>query len=450
MSLGAGLHRHGPAGPARAPYGAARGAAPRAGVGAAFDRWSLSLLTLLLLGLSGGMLWVIGLNYEGLTGSAPQKIHPATYLAVMLVGLAMLRAGNPVSYIAWTLAKRPMSVLVAVCGIVLLLLIAARGGAGLAGTIDTFVLPGLVVILLADRDARTMDRLETIVHAVMLANAVLGLVELVSGQRFFPFRLDGQVFETDTRSAALQGHPLTNATVTACYVLMLVTGASTLAPAKRIAMIGLQFIALVAFGGRSAMVLALLLSAAYLVVPLHRTLSAGRIPILGAAALVLLVTLVPIGIGGLAATGFFDAMLSRFQSDGGSAHARVEMFELFDRLSLGDIIVGPDLQLVESLRRISGLEWGIENPIVKNVLYHGAFMTLVEVLAVAFFLREVVRQCRPGLALPILAFVMLVNTYESLGGKTTLLAKFALMLLVLYRPAVEARISRVAAGRARR
>ena len=408
--------------------------ARRPGLAARSERALLCLLVLVLLAVSGGLLWVVGLNYEGLTGSAPQKIHPATYHAVLLVGWNALRAGNPVAYAAEAARARPASALFAGVGLTLLVLIAARGGAGLAGSIDTYVLPALVVVLLADRDEMTLKRLETIIHAVMFANAALGLFELVSGQRYFPFRLDGQVFETDTRSAGLQGHPLTNATLTACYVLMLVTGGGTLSPARRVAMIGFQFVALVAFGGRSAAVVALIFSAGYVLVPLHRTLRAGRVPLLAATALVFLVTLIPIGIGGLAATGFFDSLLARFQSDGGSANARIEMFELFGRLSLHDIIVGPDPNVVESLRRINGLEWGIENPIIKNALYHGAFMAAVEVFTCGLFLYEVSRQCRRGLALPMIAFVMLVNTYESLGGKTTLLAKFAVMLLVLYRP----------------
>ncbi|WP_430910193.1 VpsF family polysaccharide biosynthesis protein [Methylobacterium sp. sgz302541] len=441
MSLGAGLR-------GEVPF--SRAAPRRSGLASRIETLGLYLLAVLVLGVSGGMLWTIGLNYEGLTGSAPQKIHPSTYLAVLLLGWVMLRAGNPVAYAARAVRTHPASVLIAACGVVLLLLIAARGGAGLAGSIDTFVLPGLVIVLMADRDAPTMRRLEWLVHAVMLANAVLGLVELASGQRFFPFRLDGQVFETDTRSAALQGHPLANATMTACYVLMLVTGGGTLSPVKRIAMIGVQLVALVTFGGRSATVIALVFGAAYAFIPLHRTLISGRIPILGAAALVFLVTLVPIGIGALAATGFFDALMARFVSDGGSAAARVGMFSIFDRLTLGDIVVGPDLQLVESLRRIEGLEWGIENPIIHNVLYHGAFMTGVEIVAITLFLREVAKACRPGLALPIIAFVILVNGFESLGGKTTMLAKFALMLLVLYRPAVESRIRAAASSRARR
>ena len=88
----------------------------------------------------------------------------------------------------------------------------------------------------------------------MLVNALLGLTEFATKTLFFPYRLDGQVFATDTRSAALQGHPLGNATLTACYVLALIGGGGRMTVPQRLAMIGLQLAALVAFGGRSAMV----------------------------------------------------------------------------------------------------------------------------------------------------------------------------------------------------
>ena len=58
----------------------------------------------------------------------------------------------------------------------------------------------------------------------------------------------------------------------------------------------------------------------------------------------------------------------------------------------------------------------------------------VLVIAVGLYLAEIARDCRRGVWLPILAFVILVNTFEGLAGKTTLLAKFALMLIVLFPP----------------
>ena len=134
----------------------------------------------------------------------------------------------------------------------------------------------------------------------------------------------------------------------------------------------------------------------------------------------------------LAAAGFFDTLLSRFVSDGGSAQARVDMLAIFDAIPFRELLLGPDMLQVSTLRRIYGLEWGIENSIISDVLYHGILVTAVLVLAVGLYLTEIARSCRRGVWLPILTFVILVNTFEGLAGKTTMLAKFALMLILLF------------------
>ena len=147
----------------------------------------------------------------------------------------------------------------------------------------------------------------------------------------------------------------------------------------------------------------------------------------------------PPALAALALGGFFDKLALRFVSDGGSAHARLEMLALFERIPLRDLMFGPDTEFVETLRRVSGLEWGIENPVVRMLLYQGAFMTALITLAVVLFVAEIVRRCRPGTVLPVLGFALLVNTSESLASKTTLLAKFAILMLALYRPLGERR-----------
>lgn len=408
---------------------------------------ALALLALLMMGVSGGLLWVLGLNYDGITGSAASKIHPATYLAVALFGWTLLRAGNPVIPAAQALNRRPAAVLMAACGVLLLVVIAARGGTGLAGSIDTYVLAGLLPILLADRDAGTMARLETVFHAAMLANAVLGLAEFATGQRYFPFRFDGLAFETDTRSAALQGHPLGNATMTACYILALTAGGGRFSPPFRAAMIGLQLVALVTFGGRSATVTTLALGGIYGLYALNRLMRGGRIPLAGAACACFALTLLPALVAVLSGIGFFDTLLGRFVSDGGSANARIEMIAIFDAIPFRDLLFGPDLSLLTSLRRINGLEWGIENSIVANLLYNGILLTGLLIVAIGLYLAEIARHGRRGAWLPILTFVILVNTFEGLAGKTTMLAKFGLMLIVLFQPVIASRPAPAARGR---
>ena len=396
---------------------------------------SLILLVVLLFAISGGVLWPLGINYEGITGSAASKIHPFTYLTVLVFGWQLLNSGHVVDSCLRTVKQTPASLLLIAAGVALFCQIVARHGAGMAGAIDTYVGPGLLVMMLGWAGEREMRKVEITLHVLMAINALIALVEFATDSRLFPYRFDGELFPTDTRSTALQGHPLTNALVTACYLLALLTGGRSLPRRWKIPMIGLQLLALVTFGGRSAIVVSLLLGGAYLMARGKHLLRGTRISLLGAAILVLSISLVPMVVDPpFSAGGFFDSLVGRFHSDGGSANARLEMFDLLSQIPFRDLIVGSDFGFVDSLRRLSGLEWGIENPIVKTILYHGLFMTMLLATAVILFLYEVAGRCQSGVWLPVLAFSILLMTAETIGGKTTLLAKFAVIVLAMYRP----------------
>lgn len=408
--------------------------APRSGSVDAVTRFGLVVVVALLFAISGGMLWLVGYNYDGLTGNPATKIHPSTYLLVLVFAWRACTFGNPVGYIVAVADRRPASTLMAVISIMLLVVVVARQRPGMAGMIDTFVAPALLVMMLGEDDEKTFARMQTVVHVIMTVNALLALFEFATKTLIFPYRLDGVVFMADLRSTALQGHPLSNATVTSIYVLALLSGSKSLSMPLRLGMIGLQCAALVAFGGRSAMVLTIALGGFYLLIQGLRTLRTGRINLLGAALGFILAALVPVVIAVAASYGFFDALLERFVSDSGSANARVEMFDLFNHFELRDLIVGPDIDLIESLRRISGLEQGIENPVIRMILYQGAFFTLLLFVGFALFMHEVARRCHAGVWLLMLGWLILLNTSESLASKTTLMTKFVVIALVLYRP----------------
>ena len=78
--------------------------------------------------------------------------------------------------------------------------------------------------------------------------------------------------------------------------------------------------------------------------------------------------------------------------------------------------------------------FGIESPIVKLVLYQGIVLTALVLLAIGLFFGELVRWSRPGIVVPVLAFVTIINTFESIASKSTMVAKVAIMMLVLFRP----------------
>ena len=419
----------------------AQSTAPAGGIGTRGDargldpvtRYGIILAVILLFAVSGGLLWYAGYNYDGLTGSAITKLHPATYMAIMLFLWRACAYGNPVAYGVMVADRRPACMLMVLISTAVLVSVILRQRPGMAGLIDTFVGPGLLVLLLAETDERLTAVLRNAVHLIMTVNALMALGEFVSHILVFPYRFDGSAFETDTRSSALQGHPLANATLTACYVLALFSGDKALPRARRMVMIGLQLAALVTFGGRSAIVVSIILGGGYTVLHGFNALRHRRVSLLGAALAIILLSLLPALAAGLISAGFFDALISRFVSDGGSANARVEMLQLFNSFSIGDIIVGPDLETLESLRRISGLEWGIENPVVRMTLYQGAFLTLLMMLGFGLFMRELTLRSEPGTWLPMIGWLLLINTQESVASKTTLMAKFAVIILCLYR-----------------
>jgi hypothetical protein len=395
--------------------------------------FGLTLSVVLLFGVSGGMLWLFGYNYNAITGSAFTKIHPFSYLIVILFVRQAMLSGSPLAYALRIANRRPAGVLMAFAALLLFAVSVMRKTPGMAGTIDTFFVPALLVMMMVDADERTLARMTTALHVLMTLNALIALFEFVTKTQLFPYRFDGALLVGDTRSTALQGHPLTNAFVTACYVMALMSGARSLSTGLKLTLIALQCAALVTFGGRTATVVTLILGAFYAIVTMLRTMRSGRVSLRGAAIALLLLAFVPLAVGGLADGGFFNALFERFVSDGGSANARVEMFAMFKAIPLHSLVIGPDISLVDSLRRMNGLESGIENPFVSMTLYHGAFLTVLIFIALGLMLFELTRDCHRGVWLPMLAFLILLNASESIATKTTAVAKFAIILLCMYR-----------------
>jgi hypothetical protein len=171
----------------------------------------------------------------------------------------------------------------------------------------------------------------------------------------------------------------------------LLAGGRSLAGGLRLSLIVLQSAALLVFGGRSAMIAGLLVSSLYLVFASFSALKQGTMSLLGAAVALAALALAPATIAFGLYSGFLDAVFSRFVDDSGSANARVVMFELLNQFSFGELMFGPDLDYLESLRRTYGLEQGIENPIIRMLLYQGGFAMVLLIGVLVLFFREVIR-----------------------------------------------------------
>jgi hypothetical protein len=282
-------------------------------------------------------------------------------------------------------------------------------------------------------ETRDFTRAEKLIHVLLAANALLGLAEYALNTRIFPFRFDGVALEWDYRSNALLGHPLENAQITGLYIMVLLAGGGASMPKSlRPAAILLQLAALVPFGGRTALLLTVAMAVLWMVPRVLQVLRGARLSLPVFAAIAVLAPLLTLGVGLIAAGGFFDVITDRFDDDGGSAKARVEMFAIFDHLSAHDIFIGASSNVIDSLRTSRGLEQGIENPVIRLLLYQGVVFTTFLIVGFTLFLIEIARRLRPGYGMAMIFFLVIISSYESIANKTVGLAQFVVLLLVMF------------------
>lgn len=382
--------------------------------------------------LSGMALIGLGIPYASAGGSPLSKIHPATWLAAAAIGALALGRVGPGRRIAATTIASPGVAIFVVAVAILLVQVGIVLRLPLASVTDTFVLPIFLFVLIGAFETDRRRAMGGALHVALAANALLGLVEYASGWRLTPMvDFDGTAI-VDWRSTALFGHPLNNAVATGLWLVMLASGAGRdWRPVVRLAAMALATAALVAFGGRVAMVLALLVVAAIAGLGGLRLLAGRRFDVLDAAAAVAAATaLVVVGVVAVDA-GAADRLIERFADDSGSAGTRIAMFRIFGDLTWEEFLFGPPNDLVLQAQREHGIAIGIESTEVALVAFYGLFVALVVLAGLAAFLGELVRVTSAATWWPVVYFAVVMSGSTGLSSKSTNLALFTVMVLTL-------------------
>jgi hypothetical protein len=391
---------------------------------------SLAVMTVLLLTLSGLALTELGWNYGEAGGSALEKIHPGTLVAAVILIMSAAMRGNPLTAFIRTLEAHP-GIIVYFAGIAVLMAHAVFV-AGLPFTvfIDTFVLPAIMFLLLIDISDERRRRLAWLVHALFAINAILGIAEFTLGFRLTPLYVEGEVLEAEWRSSALLGHPLANAILTGCYLILLVKGGARDLPAiLRPVVFVLATVGMVVFGGRAATAFVLVAMAGFAVKRLTEVLQGDRFESRSLLMGLLMVPVAAVAVIVLQQSGFFDQFLARIVDDEGSASTRVEMFELFKYLNWYDFVFGPDPRQIATLMAQHGLLYGIESFWVAMMLLHGLIVSFLFFGALFLFCREVVISAGSAAFAVFLYFFAVASTSVSLSAKSPV---FAIMIMLTF------------------
>jgi hypothetical protein len=206
-----------------------------------------------------------------------------------------------------------------------------------APLIDTFVVGAVLLALYEDFSPRERAALRLALHAVMFVNACVGLAEFAFDFRLTPFVAGGRAIVGDYRSTALLGHPLVNVGTTTLYAAMLVLGADrALRLPLRLALTTIQLVALVAFGGRTSLTLAIVVVCLAALKPISEAFGGRRFDLRSAIAAALVVPLA----ASAAAAAWFDGALRQVSLNGAL------MFGLMAPAAVGvALLAGPFVRL---------------------------------------------------------------------------------------------------------
>jgi hypothetical protein len=395
---------------------------------------SVTLSVVCIFSISTTMLTHWGVHYLSSGGNFYEKIHPATYLAVLAFGLMLIRHADPIAEIVRTFSGARLVLVYLFCWLCLLIQMVTLGRP-FTVIIDTFMLPLLLVLVIWKLTPRQKLPVVLALHAAILINIVIGFYETRSGNRLFPLTVGDVVVLGEWRASALLGHPLTASGVVAAYVLALIFQPSICPPAVvRLPLMAFALASLMAFGGRTALVTVLLLGTIAACLQFLRLLQGARVSLLTVVAVIGLVFVAAAAIFAAFDLGFFDKMLLRFSSDKGSASARLATFNLLSKFDWQELLLGPNPVRATALQNQSGLKYGVENFWVSCIVQFGIIHTVLLTLGLGALLVEVRKRSSAAAWAIFVLMLAIAGSSVSFSSKNIQLAQFIVMIALLLPP----------------
>lgn len=406
-------------------------------------RWAARLLILaviLLFTLSPMALGFVGVKYDLPEGPFWQKLHPATLVAMLALLIDIVARPYPLRRIEQIVRRFPAAMYFIAMWMLLIVHGLLNQQAQFTALVEPYALSLVALFMIDDIGYRRRNFLRLFLHVAILANAFIGVVEYVTHERLFPYVIGGEEVEGDYRSTALLGHPLLNASTTGAYILCLIMGGDDRFSAFwRVSALLLAALGMIAFGGRTAIAASSLIILLLALRSFVAILLGARVDVRSVLATLAIAPLLIGGVAGAAQAGVFDAFVARYVDDNGSGEARLIALELFNMFDLGDLMIGPRPDLVNSGLKFLGIEIGIENNWLAWLFQYGAWMEAFFTLGLFALFFEFWRRGRSGVTLLFVYFIAVISSAIGLGAKTLIFAQFSILLLVLFAREIESR-----------
>jgi hypothetical protein len=389
------------------------------------------LATMTAFTISAAMLTNWNIHYVTTGGNFYEKLHPATYFALLAFCLLLARNGDPIGEINRMFAEAKLVLVYLLCWLALLvqMLVLERP---FTAIIDTFLLPVVLCLIVWRLSPPQRKPLVWGIHLTILLNVILGYYEYFSSHRLIPLTLGDVTVMGEWRASALFGHPLTASGLVGGYVLALILRPG-LCPSTllRLPLTAFCLGSLMVFGGRTALVTVLLVIGGFAAMEMLRILRGKRTSLAAAIGAICLLFVGAAGIFAALDLGIFDKMLLRFSSDKGSAHARYATFDLLSHFDWRELVLGPNPVRASALQNQFGLKYGIEDFWIASIVQFGMIHTILLTIGLVGLFAEILRRAS-GAAWAIVLLVLVVAASSvSFSSKNIQLAQFVLLITLL-------------------
>ena len=363
------------------------------------------------------------------------KVHPSSVIVALCVAYATLRHG---AMFRQQFRQTPgLLMFVITIPVLGLYSVSLNGYSGSAVFIETFWSAGLLALLLEPASDTQKRMLARLIMAVCALNVLVGLYESLTHSNWFPMVYDPDVKvledEVDFRANAFYPHPLTASLVTSMALFMLYNMRLRIIVAAPV--FSLMLIGLLAFGGRTALAVTVMMSALLVLYRLlagivRRSLGWNFLLTIACAAVLIPVLITFI----VTQTTIADRIIDTLYYDD-SAAVRVTQWTALNYLSLKNWLFGmsaADLLAVKYQIGLGGADTDIENFWLLLFLNLGGIGFLLFILAFAGFLIHLARYSRSlnGWLLMISALIIDSGS-NSLGVKSNDLFLEAAFLIAM-------------------
>jgi hypothetical protein len=383
----------------------------------------LAVATHLILGAN--LLTLAGNPYVSDGGLLIWKIHPGSYLAYIAAVVSfvpyLMRAST-----AWEHLCMDPLLIFGMLGLIFCVLyeMVFTGPANPVVLLDTFLPAGMLAFATLDASEANKSRLLRVLQSGFVLNAVIALSECAVRHHLLALDINGRPApdrNLDFRALALYDHPLTGATASALALLMPLDSKHRI---LRLAYKVLMGVALIAFGGRIAILVALF-TTIYIAGRsiagsiLHHRESAAwlLVAIVGTALAILISVLISFQIG------LGERLRDHLYWDS-SAQVRLQQWRLLGWLDASQLLFGcPRPELLSHIHMLD-LSFGvgvIENFWLLMFVGSGVLAFPIFLLSCASLALWCWRQSSVNGRVMIIATLAIASTSNSLGRKSPLL-----------------------------